>query len=69
MLCFIKHVLPTEADGMVLISFSKSGLDQMIGICHSYATEWRFEYNINKCAVVISHGNNSVGERLFSMGR
>jgi len=54
---------------MVLVSFSKSGLDQMLGICHSYAMKWRFEYNINKCAVVIAHGNNSVGERLFSMGR
>ena len=44
---------PTVADGMCLVSFSKTGLDKMIQLCYQYACKWRFEYNHAKCAVVV----------------
>ena len=44
---------PTVADFMVLVSFSKSGLDQMLALRYNYAMKWRFEYNADKCAVFI----------------
>ncbi len=44
---------PTVADDMILISFSKYGLDSMLKICYDYACKWRFEYNTGKCAVIV----------------
>ena len=44
---------PTVADGMVLISLSRNGLQQMLNICHAYACKWRFEYNPLKCGVIV----------------
>ena len=38
---------------MVLVSFSKYGLDQMLIICHKYSLKWRYEYNASKCSVIV----------------
>ena len=38
---------------MVLISFSKNGLQNMIDICYRYSCKWRYEYNPNKCGVIV----------------
>ena len=44
---------PTVADDMCLVSFSKTGLENMMHLCYRYACKWRFEYNQAKCAVVV----------------
>ena len=44
---------PTVADDMVLVSFSKYGLEQMLIICHKYFLKWRYEYNASKCSVIV----------------
>ncbi|KAH3698031.1 hypothetical protein DPMN_085546 [Dreissena polymorpha] len=33
---------PTVADDMVLVSYSRAGLDNMLKICTCYANKWRF---------------------------
>ena len=33
---------PTVADDMVLVSFSKFGLDRMLEICNTYSLKWRY---------------------------
>ena len=38
---------------MCLVSFSKTGLENMMHLCYRYACKWRFEYNQAKCAVVV----------------
>lgn len=43
---------PTVADDMALVSFSRSGLEQLLDICYTYACKWRYFYNADKCAVV-----------------
>ena len=49
----IKTCSPTVADDMVLISFSKNGLQNMLDICYRYSCKWRYEYNPNKCGVIV----------------
>ena len=44
---------------MVLVSFSKHGLDHMLNICHNYAMKWRYEYNPSKCAVIVFNKSNT----------
>lgn len=44
---------PTVADDMVLISFSKQGLDMMMQICYQYSLKWWYEYNATKSAVIV----------------
>lgn len=44
---------PTQADDIVLLSLSKSGLSELIDICRKYANKWRYTYNPSKCAVLI----------------
>ena len=44
---------PTVADDMVLISFSKIGLQNMMDICYRYSCKWRYEYNPNKCGIIV----------------
>ncbi len=44
---------PTVADDMTLISFSKRGLDAMMGICFNYSRKWHYKYNASKSAVIV----------------
>ena len=61
---------PTVADFMVLVSFSKSGLDKMLALCYKYAMKWRFEYTTVKCAVVICNSpDKGHSEHSFHMGQ
>ena len=41
------------ADGMVLLSLSKNGLDMLIRLCYQYSCKWRFEYVPVKCSVLV----------------
>ena len=43
---------PTQADDMVLLSPSRSGLNKLLKICSNYASKWRFSYNASKCGVM-----------------
>ena len=53
--CFynINFSAPTVADDMVLVSFSKHGLDKMMAICYHCSLKWWYEYNANKSAVIV----------------
>ncbi|KAH3795784.1 hypothetical protein DPMN_149345 [Dreissena polymorpha] len=44
---------PTVADDMVLVSYSKNGLEWMFKICYEYANRWRFLYNASKCSLPV----------------
>lgn len=44
---------PAVADDMLLMSFSKVGLDRMIKICYNYSCKWHYEYQPHKCSVVV----------------
>ena len=44
---------------MVLVSYSKHGLDRMLNTCHNYAMKWRFEYNPSKFAVIVFNESNT----------
>ena len=60
---------PTVADDMVLISYSRNGLQKMIDICNCYAKRWRFLYNAKKCATLlfnVKHGPNK--QHQFNIG-
>ncbi|MES9884072.1 MAG: reverse transcriptase family protein [Sedimenticola sp.] len=46
---------PTVADDMVLVSYSKSGLQHMMDICYRYSCKWRYKYNGSKCSVIVFH--------------
>jgi hypothetical protein len=60
---------PTVADDMVLISFSKHGLDMMLSICNRYSLKWRFEYNANKCGIIVFNEVNSENlQRIWTLG-
>ena len=59
---------PTVADDMVLVSYSRAGLDNMLRICTSYANRWRFLYNANKCSVVIYNNKNFINQQEFYLG-
>lgn len=44
---------PTVADDMVLVSYSKNGLQTMIDMCYMYSCKWRYKYNSSKCKVIV----------------
>ena len=61
---------PTVADDMVLYSLSKDGLNTMLDICFNYSMKWRYEYNPQKCAVVVYNepkGNLKSSNRLWKL--
>ena len=61
---------PTVADDMVLVYFSKSGLDQMLALRYNYAMKWRLEYTTAKCALVICNSpDKGHSEHSFHMGQ
>lgn len=60
---------PTVADDMVLVSFSKSGLDEMIELCWNYSRKWRYFYNAAKCKVVVCNDKHAaINAREFKIG-
>lgn len=56
---------PTVADDMVIVSFSRFGLQRMIDICHRYSKSWRYEYNPSKCSVIIFNGSTNINADRF----
>ena len=44
---------PTVADDLLLVSFSKAGLDQMLRICYDYSAKWRYLYSVLKTAIIV----------------
>ena len=62
---------PSVADDMLLISLSKNALQKMISICHEYSLKWRYEYNVEKCAVVTfnaKHKTQTTTSNSFRLG-
>ena len=53
----------TVADDMVLISFSKKGLQHLMDMCYRYSLRWRFEYNPSKCSVFVFNESRVAFER------
>ena len=41
------------ANDMVLVSFSKFGLQMMMEICFNYSIKWHYMYNPSKCLVIV----------------
>ena len=67
----LKYGSPTVADDMVLVSYSRYGLQNMLNICNSYSTKWRYEYNPLKCAVIVFNESKSIYNkcsRTWSLG-
>ncbi|XP_052799264.1 uncharacterized protein LOC128230877 [Mya arenaria] len=70
-LYYINMSAPTFADDMVLVSFSKTGMDNMLQICSNYSKRWRFLYNSSKCAVVVFNKSGVLVQSVkpsFSLG-
>ena len=72
-LCFyeINFGSPTVADDMVLMSFSKKGLEQMLHICWLYSCKWRYYYNAQKCKILIFNDKRSTppNQQHFMLGQ
>ena len=49
----INLTCPTVADGTLLQSLTKVGLQLLINIRVSYFHRWRLDYNVFKCAVIV----------------
>ena len=43
---------------------SKIGLQSLLNICHVYSKKWRFQYNNDKCAVIIIGNDTCPGMQL-----
>ncbi|MES9880824.1 MAG: reverse transcriptase family protein [Sedimenticola sp.] len=54
---------PTVADDMILMSYSKFGLQNMINMCNSYSNKWRYQYNASKSAVVVFNESHLAFQR------
>ena len=54
---------PTVADDMVLVSYSKYGMDQLLNICFEYSIKWKYRYNNRKCSVVVYNESKSEYQR------
>ena len=60
---------PTVADDMLLMSFSKAGMDGLLDICWKYSITWRFFYNPEKCKIVVFNEKTSpLQNRIFTLG-
>ena len=44
---------PCHADDLTLVTIRKYGLDRMLTCCKIYSTKWRYDYNGEKCSVVV----------------
>ena len=58
---------PTFADDLTLIALSKIGLQQLLNIAYSFSVKWRYEYNSEKCAVLI-FGNDINPSKNLTIG-
>ncbi len=62
---------PTVADDMILISFSRNGLLNMMNTCYRYSQKWRYTYNSTKCNVIVfneSKSDYTNSNRSWSLG-
>lgn len=50
---------PSSADDMVLLSLSRVGLQELMQICYQYGCAYRYTYNANKSAVIVSNDTHS----------
>lgn len=44
---------PTQADDVVLMSLTKSGLDELMEISYRHSCQWRYKLNPQKCVVMV----------------
>jgi len=65
----LKMYSPTVADDMLLMSYSKAGMDGLLDICWKYSITWRFFYNPEKCKIVVFNERTSpLQNRIFTLG-
>ena len=53
------------------MSYSKSGLDNLLALCYQYSTNYRYEYNGAKCGIIVineSEHKFKVQARHWSIG-
>ena len=50
---------PTSADDMVLLSLSKTGLQELMDICLEYSCTYRYTYNAKKSSVIVTNEKSS----------
>ena len=55
----IKCGSPAIADDMLLMSFSKFGLEQMLNICYNNSCKWHIEYQPPKCTILVYNESES----------
>ena len=55
----IKCGSPAVDDDMLLMSFSKFGLKQMLNICYNNSCKWHKEYQPPKCTVAVYNESES----------
>jgi hypothetical protein len=55
---------------MLFISYSVQGLKHMLDICNNYSKLWPYNYNADKCVVVVFNERNTVSsnKRTFYLG-
>ena len=56
----INCTCPTSADDMVLLSLSKSSLQELMNICYEYGITFRYNYNAKKSAVIVTNDKSPV---------
>ena len=60
---------PTLDEDILLLPYSKNGLDNMLDICYKFFCKWRYFYNVNKCAVfVFNETVKPIQNRTFCIG-
>ncbi len=65
-------IMPDSRRDMVLASFSKTGLSNLMDMCYQYSQQWRYEFNAAKCAVIVFNESDNdylTRNRQWHLGR
>ena len=70
----VKCGSPCHADDLTLLSIAKFGLDTMMHTSYRYAMKWRYDYNGDKCSIIVfgesaNQWNRLKTERKFTLGK
>lgn len=66
-----RYGCPTVADDMMLISYTKNGLQHLMNLCYDNSVRNNYSYNASKCKVVVYNETNSdykQAERKWTLG-
>jgi hypothetical protein len=58
---------PTYADDIAVLALHKHSLNKLLSIAYEYSRKWRFQFNLNKCEVII-FGKDSQPHKPVVMG-